>query len=136
MKPIHTTHAPEVVGPYSQAIEANGFIFCSGQIGLNPKTGKLAHGINAQTKQVLANIHAVLTEADLGPASVVKTTVYLASIDDYKQMNEVYATFFKKHRPARAAFAVAALPAGALVEIEALAFKPGPCGCNSQTRRV
>jgi len=121
MKLIHTEKAPKVVGPYSQAVEAQGFVFCSGQIGIDPKTGKLVEGLESQTKQVFENLKSVLAKSGLSLKHVVKTTVYLADIQDYAKMNEIYAAYFADHRPARAAFAVAALPAGALVEIELIA---------------
>jgi len=121
MKYISTEKAPKVVGPYSQAIVSNGFIFCSGQIGIDPKTGILVEGFEKQTHQVMKNLTAVLKEAQADLKHVVKVTVYLADINDYKQMNEIYGQYFIDHKPTRAAFAVAALPAGALIEIEAIA---------------
>ena len=123
MKYIQSEKAPKAVGPYSQAIEANGFIFCSGQIGIHPETGTLVDGIEHQTKQVLENLKSVLEKADSELEKVVKSTVYLADIADYQKMNEVYGQCFAGHKPARAAFAVAALPLGALVEIEVIAEK-------------
>ena len=121
MKLIHTEKAPKVVGPYSQAVEAQGFVFCSGQIGIDPKSGRLAEGLESQIKQVFENLKSVLAKSGLSLEHVVKTTVYLTDIKNYAKMNEVYAGYFGDHRPARAAFAVAALPAGALVEIELIA---------------
>ncbi len=123
MKYIHSDKAPKVVGPYSQAIEANGFIFCSGQIGIDPEAGALVEGIENQTKQVLNNLKQVLEEAGSGLEKVVKSTVYLSDINDYSKMNEIYGQYFTDHKPARAAFAVAGLPLGALVEIEVIAVK-------------
>lgn len=122
MKMISSTKAPKAVGPYSHAVLANGFIFCSGQIGIDPATNTLVTGIQAQTKQALNNLNAVLADAGSSSEQVTKTTVYLASIEDYAAMNKVYAAFFHDHKPARAAFAVANLPLGALVEIECIAI--------------
>lgn len=121
MKYIQTEKAPKAVGPYSQAIVSNGFIFCSGQIGLDQKTNELAEGIEAQTQQVLKNLKAVLEASHSSLEKVIKTTVYLADIKDYGKMNEIYGQFFSNHKPARAAFAVAHLPKDALIEIEAVA---------------
>ena len=121
MKYIHTDKAPKVVGPYSQAIAADNFIFCSGQIGIDPNVGKLVEGIENQTKQVMENLKAVLEESGSSLDKVVKCTVYLADINDYVTMNGIYGKYFTDHKPARAAFAVAALPAGALIEIEMIA---------------
>jgi len=112
-----------VVGPYSQAIEANGLVFCSGQIGIDPDAGTLVEGIENQTKQVLDNLKHVLEEAGSGLEKVVKSTVYLSDISDYSKMNEIYSQYFTDHKPARAAFAVAALPLKALIEIEMVAVK-------------
>lgn len=122
MKYIQTDKAPKAVGPYSQAILANGFLFCSGQIGLDPQTNELVDGIENQTKQVLNNLQAVLQEAGSDLDHVVKTTIYLANIADYAAVNEIYGTYFSNHKPARAAFAVASLPKGSLIEIEAIAY--------------
>ncbi len=121
MKYISTYKAPKAVGPYTQAIVSNGFIFCSGQIGLNPKTNELVKGLNAQTHQVLKNLTEVLKAENSSLEHVVKTTIYLADIGDYSKMNEIYTEYFSDHKPARAAFAVAHLPKGALIEIEAIA---------------
>lgn len=121
MKYIHTDNAPKAVGPYSQAIVSNGFIYCSGQIGIDPKNGTLVEGFEKQTHQVLKNLTEVLKEGNASLEKVVKTTVYLADINDYKKMNEIYGQYFSDHKPARAAFAVADLPAGALIEIEVIA---------------
>ena len=121
MKYIQTTKAPKAVGPYSQAIVSKGFIFCSGQIGLDPKTNDLVEGLEEQTHQVLKNLSEVLKAENSSLEEVVKTTIYLSDINDYAKMNEVYGQYFSNHKPARAAFAVAALPKGALIEIEAVA---------------
>lgn len=121
MRSILTEKAPKAVGPYSQAIVSNGFIFCSGQIGIDPKTNELVEGLEYQTNQVLKNLTAVLKEADTDLNHVIKTTIYLADIKDYGKVNEIYGQYFSEHKPARAAFAVAHLPKDALIEIEAIA---------------
>ena len=121
MKYINTKNAPKAVGPYSQAIVSGGFIYCSGQIGIDPKTNELVAGFEEQTKQVLNNLSEVLKAGSSSLDYVVKTTVYLADIKDYGTMNEIYGQFFSEHKPARAAFAVAHLPKDALIEIEVVA---------------
>ena len=124
MKAISTNNAPAAIGPYSQAIEANGFIYASGQLPINPATGALPEGgIKEQTRQSLLNAQAILKEAGSDLNKVVKTTVLLADIADFAAMNEVYASFFEAPYPARSAFAVRDLPKGALVEIEMIAVK-------------
>ena len=124
MKTIHTNNAPAAIGPYSQAIEVNGFIFASGQIPIDPSTGNFVEGgIQEQTKQAITNAKNILEEAGTDLAHVVKTTVYLANMADFAAMNEVYATFFQQPFPARSAVAVKDLPKGALVEVEVLAYK-------------
>ena len=124
MKTIHTEQAPKAVGPYSQAIEAGGFVFASGQLPIDPETGAFAEGgIKEQTRQSLTNAHAVLRAAGIDLTHVVKTTVFLSDIDNFAAMNEVYAEFFKEPYPARSAFAVKTLPKGALVEVECIAEK-------------
>lgn len=124
MKVLHSDLAPAAIGPYSQAIEVNGFIFASGQIPIDPHTGKMVEGgVADQTRQALANAAHVLEEAGLGLSSVVKTTVFLTDMADFAAMNEVYASFFKAPYPARSAVAVKALPKGALVEVECVAAK-------------
>ena len=124
MKPISTTNAPAAIGPYSQAIEANGTVYVSGQLPINPTTGAFAEGgIQAEARQSLTNIKNILAEAGLSMANVVKVTVLLADINNFAAVNEVYAEFFSAPYPARSAFAVAALPKGANIEIEAIAVK-------------
>lgn len=124
MQAIHTDNAPAAIGPYSQAIEVNGFVFASGQISLDPKTGTFVEGgIKEQTRQALTNASSILKAAGTDLAHVVKTTVYLDSMDDFAAMNEVYAEFFSHPFPARSAVAVKKLPKGALVEVEVLAAK-------------
>ena len=122
MKVVSTSNAPAAIGPYAQAIAANGIVFTSGQLPIDPATGAFPEGIAAQTKQSLTNIKNILESDGLSMANVVKTTVLLNNIADFGAMNEVYATFFEGACPARAAFEVAALPKGALVEIEAIAY--------------
>ena len=124
MKAIATNNAPAAIGPYSQAIEVNGFVYASGQIPIDPATGAFVPGgIREQTRQSLKNASAIMQQAGTDLSHVVKTTVYLADIADFAAMNEVYATFFQEPYPARSAVAVKDLPKGALVEIEVLAAK-------------
>ena len=124
MKAISTKNAPAAIGPYSQAIEAGGMVFASGQLPINPATGAFPEGgIKEQTRQSILNAEAILKEAGCSLANVVKTTVLLADIADFAAMNEVYASFFSEPFPARSAFAVRDLPKGALVEIELIAAK-------------
>jgi 2-iminobutanoate/2-iminopropanoate deaminase len=121
---IATDGAPAAVGPYSQGITGGDFVFCSGQLGLDPASGELAEGVTAQADRALRNLRAVLEAAGCGLADVVKTTVFLADIADFAALNGVYAGFFGEPPPARSTFAVAALPKGGLVEIEAIAYRP------------
>lgn len=119
---ISTPDAPAAIGPYSQAVKANGFLFVSGQIPIVPAIGEIAAAdITGQTKQSLENIGAILKKAGLGFENIVKTTVYLKSIQDFQAMNKVYAEYFIGDCPARAAFEVVNLPKNALVEIECIA---------------
>ncbi len=120
---ISTPSAPQAIGPYSQAVEANGFVFVSGQIPINPANGQMPEGIEAQTEQVMHNIGAILDAAGLSFANVVKSTVLLKNIADFVTMNGIYAKYFTKDCPARAAFEVSALPKGALIEVEVIACK-------------
>ena len=121
---INTPNAPAAIGPYSQAIEVNGTLYISGQIPIDPAVGKIeATGIAAQTEQVLKNISAILDEAGYGFGDVVKSTVYLSDMSDFAGMNDVYKKYYQTECPARAAFAVKALPIGSLVEIETIAAK-------------
>jgi 2-iminobutanoate/2-iminopropanoate deaminase len=120
---IQTGHAPQAIGPYSQAVKANGLIFASGQIPIDPQTGQfVAGGITEQTEQVLKNLEAVLEAAGSGLANVVKTTVFLIDMQEFTAMNEVYGRFFKEQPPARATVEAARLPRDARVEIEAIAL--------------
>lgn len=121
---IHTENAPAAIGPYSQAVRSGNTIYVSGQLPVDPATGEFAGSdIKAQTRQSLTNIKNILAAAGTDMGQVVKTTVLLADIADFAAMNEVYAEFFSEPFPARAAFQVAAVPKGALVEIEAIAIK-------------
>jgi putative endoribonuclease L-PSP len=121
---ISTTQAPAAIGPYSQAIEANGTIYVSGQLPINPATGEFAEGgIKELTAQSLTNIKNILAETGLTMANVVKTSVFLADMADFAEMNEVYAQFFSAPFPARSAVAVKTLPKGARIEIECIAVK-------------
>jgi len=121
---IETSNAPQAVGPYSQAVEANGTLFISGQVALNPVTMKLVEGgIKEQTLQVMENIGAILKAAGYDYSDVVKSTCLLSEIENFKPMNEVYGQFYTDKKPARAAYAVKDLPLGALVEIETIAMK-------------
>jgi 2-iminobutanoate/2-iminopropanoate deaminase len=125
MNTIHTVAAPGAIGPYSQAVAAGGYVFTSGQIGLDPANGQLVDGgIEAQTRQVMANLAAVLAAAGLTFADVVKTTIFLIEMNDFAAVNAVYGDSFEDGpKPARSTVAVAALPRGARVEIEAIALR-------------
>lgn len=124
MKQISTLNAPAAIGPYSQAIEVNGFVYASGQLPIDPATGAFPEGgVKEQTRQSILNVKAILEEAGLALSNVVKTTVYLADMGDFAAMNEVYSQFFAQPFPARSAIAVKALPKGALVEVEVVAAR-------------
>ncbi len=124
MKVINTSKAPKAIGPYSQAIEANGLVITSGQLPIDPATGEFAlGGIKEQTRQSLTNAKAILEEAGISLANVMKTTVFLSDMNDFAAMNEVYAEFFNEPFPARSAIAVKTLPKNALVEVECIAAK-------------
>ena len=124
MKAIATQNAPAAIGPYSQANEANGTVYVSGQLGIDPATGNFAEGgAVTQARQSLTNISNILKEAGLSMKNVVKVTVLLADINDFAAVNEIYKDFFEAPFPARSAFAVAALPKGGKIEIEAIAVK-------------
>ena len=121
---INSVNAPAAIGPHSQAVEANGTLYISGQLPINPAVGKIeATDITAQTEQVFANINAILTEAGYTFADVVKSTVFLSDIANFGGMNEVYKKYYQTECPARSAFAVKALPLNGLVEIETIAAK-------------
>lgn len=125
-KAIHASGAPAAVGPYVHAVEANGLIFTSGQLGLIPETGELPEGVEAQAHQSLKNLAAVLEAAGSSPGHVVKTNVFLDDINDFAKVNEVYAQYFQGEPPARSCVQAAKLPKGGLVEIEAIAVKNTP----------
>ena len=120
---VSTAAAPAAVGPYSQAITTDEFVFCSGQLGLDPATGTLLEGLEAQAERALRNLEGVLDAAGCSFADVVKTTCFLADINDFAAFNAVYARFMPDPPPARSTFGVAALPKGGLVEIEAIAIR-------------
>ena len=123
-KIISTPNAPQAIGPYSQAVESNHTLYISGQIAINPETGKLIEGdIKEQTELVLKNIGAILEEAGYAYSDVVKSTCLLSDMNNFAAMNEVYANFYPTKAPARAAFQVVKLPLGALIEIETIAVK-------------
>jgi 2-iminobutanoate/2-iminopropanoate deaminase len=121
MEKIHTTNAPEAIGPYSQAIKVGNFIYTSGQIALTPNGEFLGGNITAQTKQVCENLKAVLEEAGTSLQNVIKTTIFIANMDDFNDLNIVYGEYFS-HKPARSTVAVKTLPKNALVEIECVAY--------------
>jgi 2-iminobutanoate/2-iminopropanoate deaminase len=123
-KAVASSKAPPAIGPYSQAIDTDGMVFCSGQVGIDPVTKKLAEGVEGQTEQALRNLSAVLEAAGLGLADVVKTTVWLTDAADFAAVNAVYARHFREPAPARSAPIVAALPLpGARISIEAIAVR-------------
>ncbi|MCR5820150.1 MAG: RidA family protein [Bacteroidaceae bacterium] len=123
MKAINTTKAPGAIGPYSQAIQAGNFVYTSGQLPIDPQTGTFAEGgIKGQTRQSLLNIKAILEAAGLSMGNVVKTSVFLADMGDFAEMNAVYSEFFTQPYPARSAVAVKTLPKNAMVEIEVVAY--------------
>lgn len=117
---IHSKHAPTAIGPYSQAIRAGDTVYLSGQIGLDPATGQLVEGIEAQTHQVFKNLRAVAQAAEAELDDIVKVTVLLADLGDFTKVNEIMATYFSQPYPARATYQVAALPRGARIEIDAI----------------
>lgn len=121
IKIISTDRAPAAVGPYSQALEVNGFVFCSGQIGLDPKTGALVEGFENQVRQVMSNLKSVLEEAGSDFEYVVKTTVFIKDMSDYPLFNKIYGEYFDDNKPARATVEVSRLPKDCLIEIEAIA---------------
>ncbi len=121
-KVIQTQQAPAAIGPYSQAIRAGSFVFASGQLGLDPQTGKLQDGVEAQARQVLANVKAVLEAAGTSVDNVVKSTLFLVSMADFAKVNAIYGEVFQHDPPARSTIQVAALPLGGLVELEVVAL--------------
>ena len=122
-KVISTTNAPAAIGPYSQAIEINGFIYASGQIPINPATGEIVQGIEAQTRQALTNVKGIMEAAGLTMANIVKTSVFIKDMNDFGKVNEVYATFFEGDFPARSCVEVARLPKDVLIEVEVIAAR-------------
>ena len=132
-KIISTTEAPQAIGPYSQAVRAGAFVFCAGQVPLDPKSGEIvSEDIAEQTRRVLDNVTAILNAEQLTLANVVKTTVFLSDFGDFQKMNEVYSTYFKENPPARSTVGVSTLPKNAKVEIEAIAFA-GDNGAGGKT---
>jgi 2-iminobutanoate/2-iminopropanoate deaminase len=123
---IQTNGAPAPVGPYSQAIRSGDLVFCSGQVGLDPLTGELVDGLEAQAERAIRNLQAVLDAAGLGFDDVVKTTIFLADVNDFGAVNAIYARFMPEPPPARSTIGVGGLPKGALVEIEAIARRAIP----------
>ena len=121
MKIINTNHAPQAIGPYSQGINTNGFYFFSGQVALTPEGNFLDESIENQTHQVLKNIQALLNETQLTKKNIIKTTIFLANMDDFNVVNEIYADFFQDHKPARSTVEVSKLPKNAKIEIEVIA---------------
>jgi len=129
---IHTTQAPAALGPYSQAIVAGGLVFCSGTAGIDPVTGAIPDGIEAQTEQALRNLSAILEAAGASLADVVKTTIFYADVEDFARLNEVYARYLPDPPPARSAPAGIQLPHGLLISIEAIAALPTDSGSPRQ----
>ena len=123
MTHVSTPNAPAALGPYSQAVDTGFTVYCSGQLGLDPATGNLADGVQAQTHQALKNLQAVLNEAGLSLDNVVKTTVFVQDLADFGTVNEIYGTYFHGGFPARSCVQIAALPKNALVEIECIAVR-------------
>lgn len=123
MRYISTDKAPGAIGPYTQAIETDSMLFCSGQIGLNPSTGILAEGLEAQVKLALENLKGLVEGSGYKIEGIIKTTLFLTDMGDFATVNEIYGSYFMTHKPARSTVAVSALPKGALFEIEALVVK-------------
>ncbi|MBC5635526.1 RidA family protein [Ornithinibacillus sp. BX22] len=123
VKEIFTEKAPAAIGPYSQAIDAGNLLFVSGQIGINPATGEVVSGIEAQTKQVMENLKHILAEAETDFSQVAKFTIYLTSMDDFATVNDIYGSYLQKPYPARATIEVSRLPKDVLVEIDAIVVK-------------
>ena len=131
---IHSTDAPAAIGPYSQAIRAGNTVYLSGQIGLDPKTGTMVDGLEAQAHQVFRNLRAIAIAAGGGLDDVVKLSVLVVDLGDFVKVNEIMATYFKQPYPARATYQVSALPRGGLIEVEAIVVLPGGSGAaNAQT---
>lgn len=132
MRQHHTDSAPQAIGPYAQSVSVGGFLFTSGQIGLDPATGELVDGFEAQARQVLDNLTAVLESADCTFADVVKATIYVTDLSSFPKLNEIYGGALGDHRPARSTVEVSGLPKGALVEIDLVARRPEPRGVKPQ----
>ncbi|MEC2157929.1 RidA family protein [Virgibacillus halodenitrificans] len=122
LKAIHTDNAPAALGPYSQAIQAGDFVYVSGQIGIDPSKGEVVDGIEKQTKQVLANLQAILTEAGTDFSKVVKFTIYLNSMEDFATVNEIYGNYLTEPYPARATVEVSRLPKDVLIEMDVIVY--------------
>lgn len=122
-KVISTDKAPAAIGPYSQAIEVNGFVYASGQIPIIPETGELAQGIENQARQALTNVKSIMEAAGLTMANIVKTSVFIKDMNDFAKVNEIYATFFEGDYPARSCVEVARLPKDVLIEVEVIAAR-------------
>jgi len=118
---LHTDNAPKAIGPYSQAVKAQGFLYTSGQLGINPLTGALADGVEAQAHQAMKNLGAILKEAGLDYSNIIKTTVFVTNLKDFAAVNAIYESYFEGSFPARSCVQVAALPLGGQVEIECVA---------------
>ena len=118
---LHTDHAPQAIGPYSQAVKAQGFLYTSGQLGIDPATGKLCEGVENQAHQAMKNLGAILKEAGLSYAAILKTTVFVTDLKDFAKVNAIYESYFEGAFPARSCVQVAALPLGGQVEIECVA---------------
>ncbi len=123
IKIVNSAKAPKAIGPYSQAIVFENFIFCSGQIGINPETGELVSGLENQTNQVLKNLNNILVEIGSSKDKVIKTTIFLTDINNFAKVNSLYEQFFGNHKPSRSTVEVSSLPKGALIEIEAIAYR-------------
>jgi 2-iminobutanoate/2-iminopropanoate deaminase len=133
-KPVQSSKAPKAIGPYSQAVVANGFVFTSGQIGLDPETGLIVEGgVEKETVRALDNLAAVLEAGGASFATIVKTTIFLKSMSDFQAVNQIYSTYAGKEPPARSTVEVAGLPKGALVEIEAIALVAQPAPSAPKT---
>jgi reactive intermediate/imine deaminase len=131
---IHSTDAPAAIGPYSQAVRAGNTVYLSGQIGLDPKTGTMVEGLEAQAHQVFRNLRAIATAAGGGLDDVVKLSILVVDLGGFVKVNEIMATYFKEPYPARATYQVSALPRGGLIEVEAIVVLPGASGAaNAQT---
>jgi len=122
-KVIQTDSAPKAIGPYSQAIRVGNFLFASGQIAINPATGELVDGIEAQTKQVMENVKNILAAEGMDLSDIVKTTIFLTDMNNFATVNEIYGGYFNQNPPARSCVEVSKLPKGALIEIEVVAYK-------------